>query len=379
MGGRSMRSARAARTLGAALLSISLAGCGASTVANRPADSGQSAGAASEPSARSSPTESAGDASSAPSPMTSWQFQGQVDLEPPNAAVAAAPDGSFYALHTDSESTPFLVRFEADGSIRWQKQLDVADVWGLDVSPDGSRLYLYAGGQSLTDMFLRVLDEDGNELDHRMLPFWPNSTSVTADGSRVYLLQPDDSESTILALDAEGKARSSFTVPFNARQIASSPDGSRIYIAPDPPSGLGLSVYNPDGQQLAADMADSPASPASIGGLAVSPDGSRVYMTDYSYNDGSGGRLLVFDGDGRRLAQTDAGSWSGPLVVSPDGSQVHMLHIYQDCAITTFDRDGKQFADSAIPQSNGCNAMVRSPDGSHLAVHGQNITTYAPD
>lgn len=249
------------------------------------------------------------------------------------------PVGSFYSVawSRDSERVYFGIAEQLwvlDVRKKEAKQLAAFDYPAaargfqpirMDVSPDGSRLYLFAFNQAdtntstpLGDPFLLAVDaESGDELARLALPDvligWRTQTvggeergmsytpglAMSPDGERYYVAHPDENRLTVVDLESlriervatparekshfdraiglfvsEAEAKSSNG---NAKTILASPDGRYLYVAEsrtlDPPAEIAsegkLTVVRADRMTIVSEQ-DGPAR------ITLTQDGRRL-------------------------------------------------------------------------------------------------------
>jgi len=159
-----------------------------------------------------------------------------------------------------------------------------ADIQGLGLTPDGSRLY---------------------------------ASSVDADG--VFVVDPE-------TLEPQGMIPTQAIASFLPLRAVLSPDGATLYVAGGSEEPVTISVIDTANLKVAYELRDDRigACQGDCSGLALSPDGSALYVVSSNCNE-----LLVFDTASRTLlAAPDVGTLGAPLThvaVSPVGNPVYVL------------------------------------------------------
>lgn len=164
-----------------------------------------------------------------------------------------------------------------------------ADIQGLGLTPDGSRLY---------------------------------AASVDADG--VFVVDPE-------TLEPQGMIPSQAIASFLPLRAAISPDGAYLYVAGGTEEPATVSVIDTARLEVAYELRDDRAGACrgNSTGLALLTDGSTLYVVSSICNE-----LLVFDTSSRALLNAlDVGTPGDMLthvVVPPDGDPVYVLDFAGD-------------------------------------------------
>ncbi len=258
------------------------------------------------------------------------------------------------------------------------------DFWtnGLDVSPDGKTLYLFAFDQSdptafmvRGDPFLVAVDADTGEIrgratlpgvlvgqrheegpDGEFYAIYSPALAMSPDGTRYYVVHPDTDRVTIVNLEnmtvdpslevakrksllgrlasgvlgllvSSAEAKGGLNA---SKQALVSPDGRWLYItgvedaAPDiPPNGrkpLGLKVVDTQTMDVVYEE-------DGIGSIALSPDGRWLFGTGwaYEYTQVSANEYMTDDYQGWGLKVIDARSPQLVDHIKPDGIYQQMV------------------------------------------------------
>ncbi len=239
----------------------------------------------------------------------------------------------------------------------------------LTVSPDGSRVYV-SNPEDTTHRTVTVLDAAaGTVAATILLNGYPRGIAVSPDGRRAYVA--DLEQQDVIVLDTVQAAVLS-TIPLaldgdNAQRVVVSPDGRQLYAA----SGGALTVIDTAGGTVTATHTLG----WSISGLAVHPDGSRVYVTwPRPQETGSRYELIAFDPTRGVI------DWSVPVgdspfgvAISPDGSRVYVTMQSAD-TVTVVDTATRALV-TTVPVGTNPMGVAVSPDGRRVYTTGQNGIT----
>ena len=154
---------------------------------------------------------------------------------------------------------------------------------GLALSPDGTRLYVAAGGAG---GHVYVLDAaEGGVLQAHSAGHTPLSPVVSPDGQTLYVCSRFDD--AVLALrTADGELLARIPVGRQPHAAALTPDGRRLFVAELLPVGPStnsaiagaVSAIDTAGRALSKRIALPPGA-QSLRGICVSADGAKVYVT----------------------------------------------------------------------------------------------------
>lgn len=335
--------------------------------------------------------------------LDSWRETFQ--LEEPSGSIHSltwSPDSARLFAVADKQLWVVDVREEA------ARSLAELDFWTdyLKVSPDGSRLYLFAFEQSdptafmvRGDPYLVAVDADTGEIKERVtLPgvlvgqrheegpdgeFYATylpARAMSPDSSRYYVVHPDTDRVTIVDLESMRLERTVEVAKrksplerlasgilglfvriaeakgglYMSKQALVSPDGHWLYItgvedgAPDiAPNGrkpLGLKVVDTQTMDVVYEE-------EGIDNIALSPDGRWLFGTGwaYEYTQVSANEYRTDDYEGWGLKVIDARSPALVAHINPDG-------IYQQMAVSADGRyvyvmsEGPGYEEAALNQ-----------------------------
>lgn len=187
----------------------------------------------------------------------------------------------------------------------------IGGLYGVAVSPDGSRLYASA----YPAPYLRVIDTStGTLLSSVLVGNQPHGVAVSPDGSRI--LVANSSSGTVSVIDAQS-LQVIATVHYGSvpESVAFSADGR-----------LGFVTLFTSGQLALLDM-DTLSAGGRVGtgsganSLAVAPDGSRVYVTNWTADT-----VSAIDTNTYSVQNIAMGAGSRPsgISVSADGGTVYV-------------------------------------------------------
>jgi YVTN family beta-propeller protein len=193
---------------------------------------------------------------------------------------------------------------------------------GMDVSPDGGRLYIATSTVSTYTHFfpgwVTVIDTAQHAVvDSIAVPLSPDTVTVSPDGSRVLVSHYDTN--SISAIDVAGRSVTSVNIPDAPLRAVAAPDGSGVYVigmqsllAVD--FGTKIAEIIPGGRMPRRMQFSADGKRACVTDLAS----SRVALLDTSSNsvitavklDGHP-EALALSGDGELLYVADY--WAGTL------------------------------------------------------------------
>ena len=201
---------------------------------------------------------------------------------------------------------------------------------GIRVSPDGTRLYIALSGSPIAPPGIdesklpppdRTADGIG-VVDVKALtlstilrgPSDPEQTSLSRDGTRLYIANEDIGKATVLEI-ASGKTVAELEVGGEPEGVTTSTDGRFVYVTSEEDNQV--SVIDTATNQLVKQFMVGPR-PRDT---AFSPDSTRAYVTSEN-----GGTVSVVDTAKHTVIRTIR--LTGPnvrpmgVVVSPDGQRV---------------------------------------------------------
>jgi YVTN family beta-propeller protein len=203
---------------------------------------------------------------------------------------------------------------------------------GIRASPDGAQLYIALSGSPIAppgvdESKLPPPDRSADGIgvvDAKALkvltilrgPSDPEQTSVSRDGTRLYIANEDTGKASVLDI-ATGKTVAEFVVGGEPEGVTTSTDGRFVYVTSEEDNTI--SVIDTAANKMIKQVAVG-ARPRDS---AFSPDGSRAYVTAEN-----GGTVSVIDTASHTVIETIR--LSGPnvrpmgVVVSPDGQRVYV-------------------------------------------------------
>ena len=154
---------------------------------------------------------------------------------------------------------------------------------GVALSPDGTRLYVAAGG---TNGHVYVLDAlAGTALQTLAAGHTPLSPVVSPDGGRLYVCNRFDDDVSVISL-TNGTTLARIAVGRQPYAAALTPDGTKLFVAELLPAGPSTNAATAGAVNVIDTAARSvtsrillPPGSQSLRGLCVSPDGAKVYVT----------------------------------------------------------------------------------------------------
>ena len=194
----------------------------------------------------------------------------------PSSAEVVSPDGRFlYTAHpaacVDSTYSQISAK-AADGTLLGTVAIKNYAT-GMDVSPDGGRLYVATSTVSTHTQFfpgwVTVIDTAQHAvIDSIAVPVSPDTVTVSPDGSRVFVTHYDTN--SISAIDVERRSVASVYLPDAPISAVTTPDGG-VYV---------ICVQS----LVAVDFLTRAAEPIPAGHMPrriqFSPDGERACITD---------------------------------------------------------------------------------------------------
>jgi sugar lactone lactonase YvrE len=328
--------------------------------------------------------------------------------------VAASPDGS--AVYVTGSSAGYLsnddfatAAYQAGtGQVLWTTRYDGSgfgdEATALTVAPDGSKVFVTGSSYVDGDSNMATVAYDaasGAQLWVALLPVaGGKAVDMSPDGSVVYVTGwswDGLTKATTVAYDADsgGQAWVSSYSAGNFDEgtfVEASPEGSKVFVADltiGSSSDIGaIGLDATDGHVLWASDYNDPDDGEDIAyGFAVSPDGSKVVVTgsDWSTNNATNFVTIAFDGStgdqawlARYTSRRYGSDQANAVAVSPDGSsvfvtgatwarqQVGYLTIAYDLATGGQRWLARYFNAYAIGTAIGV-----SPDGSRVYVSGE--------
>ncbi|MEU9837166.1 S8 family serine peptidase [Streptosporangium sp. NPDC048047] len=298
------------------------------------------------------------------------------------------------------------------------------EVYGLTVSPDGSRVFITGvsagkdtGNDAVTiaydaasgqELWAARYDREGagNEFGH--------AVAVSPDGRSVYMsgmvsYEPGKDDFVTVAYDA-AKGTPVWTATYDgaggdtddARVVKVSPDGSTVFVTGQSsgPSGTGLTDWGTvayeagTGRRLWADQLNGTANRIDIpAAMEIAPDGRTLLVTGAAENTGTqtDATTVAYDASTGRRLWTDR--YDGPahasdnphdVTFSPDGARAYVTGdtTGQDTGadyttiaydVATGRRAWTQRYDGKAGREDSAWDVAVSPDGSKVVVGGQSI------
>ena len=243
---------------------------------------------------------------------------------------------------------------------------------GVRASPDGSRLYIALSGSPISppgvdESTLPPADPaaDGiGVVDAESLtlltilrgPSDPEQTSVSADGTRLYIANEDVGTASVLDV-ASGETVAEFEVGGEPEGVTTSPDGRFVYVTSEEDNQI--SVIDTATDRLLTQFAVG-ARPRDS---AFSPDSTRAYVT--AENDAT---ISVVDTASHTVVETIqlTGENVRPMgiVVSPDGQRVY-VSTGRGGTVVAIDANTNEPV-GAVEVGARPWGIALSPDGTHL-------------
>ena len=180
------------------------------------------------------------------------------------------------------------------------------------VSRDGTRLYVAnedAGKASVLEI------EGGRTLAELDVGGEPEGVTISPDGRFVYVTSEEDSWVSVIDT-AANKVIKQFTVGARPRDSAFAPDGSRAYVTGENDGTVTVVDTSSHTVVETIQLTGENIRPM---GLVVSPDGQRIYVTT-----GRGGTVVSIDAKTNTPTGTVAvGTRPWGIAISPDGARLY--------------------------------------------------------
>ena len=331
-----------------------------------------------------------------------------------HSVAVSADRAHVYVIGTDSYAVAAFSRDGATGALsyigRWMDGIGGVEgmylPYAVALSPDGANAYVAAYGEGAVTTFSR--DPATGQLSFEQV--YPGidgvdgavGVAVSPDGEHVYVAGNNDDAvalfsrngATVLTFEEVYKDTDSGLDGLDgARSVALSPDGSQVYVAGFEDDAVAVFGRDGDTGELTFVEVHKDSDPGvdglnGIQSLSVSPDGSHVYTAAWMEDavaifgrDAITGALsyvgVVKDSD-PGVDGLNGAYW---LAFGPGGSHVYVVG-YDDDAVTLFNRnegtgelsyvETVKDGDPGVDGLDGANAVVVSPDGSHVYVASRN-------
>lgn len=243
---------------------------------------------------------------------------------------------------------------------------------GIRVSPDGAQLYIALSGSPISPPGVdesklpppdRAADGigvvDAKALTLRTIlrgPSDPEQTSVSRDGTRLYIANEDMGTASVLEI-AGGKTVGEFEVGGEPEGVTTSPDGRFVYVTSEEENQV--SVIDTTANRVVKRFAVGPRPRDS----AFLPDSSRAYVTSEN-----GASVSVVDTVSHTVIETIklTGENVRPMgaVVSPDGQRLYVSTGRGGTVVSIDTKTHKPVGSVAVgPRPWG---LALSPDGTRL-------------
>ena len=238
----------------------------------------------------------------------------------PTVAEVVSPDGGrIYLAHhamSNERDHSWISIVDADGTTLARVPIDTC-VTGMDLSPDGSRLYVATSRRSPYTQYypglVSVIDTGTHTaVDNIAVSVSPTTLTVSPDGSRTFITHYDTN--AITAIDLIRRSVTSICVQDAPLAVAITPDSSKMYVIGlrslaviDITTELTHSIpvgelprclhFGEDGKQayvtdfgrhavaVLDTITDTVMATVEVGGnpeaIALSNDGQRLYVADY--------------------------------------------------------------------------------------------------
>ena len=180
------------------------------------------------------------------------------------------------------------------------------------VSRDGTRLYIAnedAGKASVLDI------RSGRTIAEFEVGGEPEGVTTSTDGRFVYVTSEEENQVAVIDT-ATDRVVKTFPVGPRPRDSAFSPDSSRAYVTAE--NGGSVSVVDTSTHTVieTIQLTGDNVKPM---GIVVSPDGQRIYVTT-----GRGGTVVSIDATTNKpLRSVEVGARPWGLAISPDGSRLY--------------------------------------------------------
>jgi DNA-binding beta-propeller fold protein YncE len=217
-------------------------------------------------------------------------------------AVAVSPDGSrVIVTGSGGRDSAVTIAYSAGtGAKLWLRRSSRGTGtagFSLAISPDGSRVYVTGTrfgetGNSLFTIAYDVRDGAGDwvaRFDRGGR--WPVSTSVSPDGSRIYVAARD----TTTTLDASSGTKVwAHSVGFEVAGLTLPKDGSHVYVGGGINGTFDIVAYDPtSGAKEWTSTYGTPGAGPTARSIAATADGSKVLVNGFGYVDGDADYVTV--------------------------------------------------------------------------------------
>ena len=235
-------------------------------------------------------------------------------------------------------------------------QIPVRDPRGVDLSPDGTRVWVATGSQVMYSIDTTTL-----KATRYLLPRYASITPGSWEGSRVFSLADG---TVLLSFSAATGGGSSYVAIWD-------PASNTLTPAPSPgpspqgfPASWSIITRSADGKHIFSVGGDSAevcfsydvstktlSNPVQLTGYAyaayASPDGSKIAIRDaagFNLYDGNFNFLTFLPGDGGNISDPSGGFIQGGTVFSADGRT-----IYEETELTRFRPSSPSMSRADIP------------------------------
>ena len=180
------------------------------------------------------------------------------------------------------------------------------------VSPDGTRLYI-ANEDTGKASVLEIAS--GKTVGEFEVGGEPEGVTTSSDGRFVYVTSEEDNSVSVIDI-AANKMIKQFEVGPRPRDSAFLPNGSRAYVTSE--NGGSVAVVDTATHTVIATIKLEGTTVRPMG-VVVSPDGQRVYVTT-----GRGGTIVAIDAaTNKPVGSVEVGTRPWGLAISPDGSRLY--------------------------------------------------------
>ncbi|MGU3499491.1 beta-propeller fold lactonase family protein [Mycobacterium sp. C31M] len=268
-------------------------------------------------------------------------------------AIALSQDGT--RLYIGGSNAVSVIN-TATNTVLTKITTNGGQIYGLDVSADGSRIYVANNGKNTVS----VINTATNTVI-ATIAVGSKPNGLVLAGSRLYVANNSGGTVTVIDTGTNKVVGSPITVGANPSELVASRDGARVYVT-DYGSGT-VSVIDTATHAVTGTVTVG----AKPQGLALSPDGSLLYVAN--------GRdtVSVVDTATRAVIQTvtidsRAETGSHRLALSPDGSQIYITDMVDNSLRTLTLTRGNTAPTAGAP-------TVGTPNAQNGAVTGDlNIT-----
>ncbi|MCW2653110.1 MAG: hypothetical protein JWR32_4086 [Mycobacterium sp.] len=235
----------------------------------------------------------------------------------PSTAEVVSPDGKYiYSAHhpmLGEGDSSWISVIDADGTKVAMVPVDsyAAD---LDVSPDGSRLYVVTRERSSYYQYcsgsVSVIDTDAHTVvDTIEVPVSPSTVTVSPDGSGLYVTHYDTN--AVSSIDLARQCATSVSPVDAPLSAAVRPDGTQLYVTCLDALVVVDTVTNLAESVRAGDLPRR---------LQFSGDGKRAYITDFGHH-----AVSVIDTISNAVLDTiDVGGDPEAVALSADGERLYV-------------------------------------------------------